>query len=330
MEARTMASPFDGYEVERGLRPSAENLAFDLDQALASLVVLHARVPGDAFTAETLGTERLGNGIVISDSGLVLTIGYLITEAEDVTLLTNDDRAVPAHVLGYDGVTGFGLVHALEPLDLPALPMGDSRRLHGEDPIIIAGGGGRSHAVAGHLIARAPFAGYWEYLLDEALFTGPGHPHWSGAALIGPTGLLMGVGSLQMNQEGPAGQSQTLNMSVPIELLPPILDDLARGRPAREPRPWLGVFAHDGEGEVVVMDVSSGGPADRAEVRSGDVILAVAGREVDNLADFYTMLWAMGPAGVTAPLRLRRERDVFEVEVRTADRATRLKKRRFN
>jgi len=325
-----MTSPFDGYEVEKHLRPQAADLAFDLDKALSAIVVLRAKVPEDAFTAETLGTERLGNGIVISDSGLVLTIGYLITEAEDVTLITNDGRRVPAHVLGSDAVTGFGLMQALEPLGLPALAIGDSRKLEGGGDAIVAGGGGRAHTVAAHLIARAPFAGYWEYLLDEALFTGPGHPHWSGAALIGPSGALMGVGSLQMNQEGPGGHTQTINMSVPIELLPPILDDLARGRPAHEPRPWLGVFAHDSEGHVVVMDVSTGGPADRAEVRGGDVVLAVGGQRVASLAEFYTTLWALGPAGVTAPLRLRREGDVFEVMVKTGDRAARMKKRRFN
>ena len=241
-----------------------------------------------------------------------------------------DGQRVSAHVLGSDAVTGFGLLQALEPLDLPALAIGDSRKLEGEAHVIVAGGGGRSHTVAGHLIARAPFAGYWEYLLDEALFTGPGHPHWSGAALIGPNGALMGVASLQMNQEGPGGRLQTINMSVPIELLPPILDDLARGRPAHEPRPWLGVYAHDAEGKVVVMDVSTGGPADRAEVRGGDVVLAVGGRKVASLAEFYTRLWALGPAGVTAPLRLRREGDVFEVMVKTSDRAARMKKRRFN
>jgi S1-C subfamily serine protease len=325
-----MTSPFDGFEVEKHLRPEAGDLAFDLDQALSSLVVLRAKVPDDAFTAETLGTERLGNGIVINDSGLILTIGYLITEAEEVTLITNDGRRVPAHALGYDAVTGFGLAHALEPLDLPALAIGDSRKLEDEADVIVAGGGGRSHTIAAHLIARAPFAGYWEYLLEEALFTAPGHPHWSGAALIGPTGALMGVGSLQMNQEGPGGHTQTLNMSVPIELLPPILDDLARGRPAQAPRPWLGVYAHDSEGHVVVMDVSTGGPADRAEVRGGDVVLAVGGRKVASLAEFYSRLWALGPAGVTAPLRLRREGDVFEVKVKTGDRTARMKKRRFN
>jgi S1-C subfamily serine protease len=325
-----MTSPFDGHEVEKHLRPRAGDFAFDLDQALSSLVVLRAKIPEDAFTAKTLGTERLGNGIVINESGLILTIGYLITEADEVTLITNDGRRVPAHVLGSDAVTGFGLLHALESLDLPPLAIGDSRKLEEEADVIVAGGGGRSHTVAARLIARAPFAGYWEYLLDEALFTGPGHPHWSGAALIGPTGALMGVGSLQMNQEGPGGHLETINMSVPIELLPPILDDLARGRPAQAPRPWLGVYAHDSEGHVVVMDVSTGGPADRAEIRGGDVVLAVDGHRVASLAEFYTRLWALGPAGVTAPLRLRREGDVFEVMVKTSDRAAKMKKRRFN
>jgi S1-C subfamily serine protease len=325
-----MTSPFDGFEVERQLRPSAQGLAFDLDRALSCVVVLHARVPADAFTAETLGPERLGNGVVIGANGLVLTIGYLVTEADDVTLITNEGREIPAYVLGYDPVTGFGLVHALEPLDLPALPLGDSRRLDHDDPVILAGGGGRAHAVAGRVIARAPFAGHWEYLLDEALFTAPGHPHWSGAALIGPSGALVGVGSLQMNQEAPGGQTRPINMCVPIELLPPIIDDLSKGRPAHAPRPWLGVLSHDTGANVVVMDVSAGGPADRAEVRAGDVILAVAGQPVTSLADFYTRLWNLGPAGVVAPLRLRRERDVFDIEIRTIDRASRLRKRRLN
>jgi S1-C subfamily serine protease len=184
--------------------------------------------------------------------------------------------------------------------------------------------------MAGRLIARAPFAGYWEYLLDEALFTGPGHPHWSGAAVIDLSGALMGVGSLQMNQETPDGRTPIINMSVPIELLPPILDDLSRGRVAQPARPWLGLISQEIGTNVVVLDVSEGGPAARAEMRRGDVVLAVAGRPIAGLADFYTKLWALGPAEVVAPLRLQREGDSFDVEIRTIDRASRLKKRRFN
>jgi S1-C subfamily serine protease len=233
-------------------------------------------------------------------------------------------------VLGYDSVTGLGLVQALEPLDLPALPLGDSRHLQSGDAIILAGGGGLAHAIEGQVIARQPFAGYWEYLLDEALFTAPGHPLWSGAALIGPSGALMGVASLQMNQVTADGRSALINMSVPIELLPPILDDLSRGRPAHPPRPWLGLLSGDTGSNVVVVDVSADGPAARAEVRQGDVILAVAGEPVSSLADFYTKLWALGPPGVIAPLRLAREGDVFDLDVRTIDRASKLKRRRFN
>jgi S1-C subfamily serine protease len=325
-----MASPFDDYEVDKALRPQARGLAFDLETALDAVVVLFARVPADAFTARTLGPERLGNGIIIGTSGLVLTIGYLITEAEEVTLLTNAGRQVPAHVLGYDQVTGFGLVSALEPLDAPALPLGDSRRLEGGEPIILAGAGGVAHALAGRLIARQQFAGYWEYLLDEALFTAPGHPHWNGAALIGPSGALMGVGSLQMQQQTPDGRTPLINMSVPIELLPPILDDLARGQLLRPPRPWLGVISQEVGTNVMVAQVSGGGPAEQAGVHEGDLILAVDGSPVASLADFYTKLWALGPAGVTARLRLAREGDVFDLEVHTVDRASRLKKRRLN
>ena len=325
-----MTSPFDDFEVERAMRPSPGAQTFDLEAALDSLVVLHARVPEDAYTAETLGVQRLGNGIVIGENGLVLTIGYLITEADDVTLITNDGRPVPAHVLGQDQVTGFGLVHALEPLRLPALPLGDSRRLEANERIVLAGGGGLAHAMAGRLVARAPFAGYWEYLLTEALFTRPGHPHWSGAGLIGPSGELMGVCSLQMNEQTSGGDAPLINMSVPIELLPPILDDLSRGQLVRAPRPWLGVISQEIAGQVTVVDVSAGGPAARAELRSGDIIQAVGGQRVTSLAEFYTRLWALGPAGVTAPLRLKREDDVFDVEIRTADRASRLRKRRLN
>jgi len=184
--------------------------------------------------------------------------------------------------------------------------------------------------MAGRLIARAPFAGYWEYLLDEALFSEPGHPHWSGGALIGPSGALMGVGSLQMNQMTSDGRVTLINMSVPIELLPPIVEDLARGRPAHAPRPWLGLISNEMDGKVTVMDVTAGGPAADADLQPGDIILTVAGQPVTSLADLYTKVWKLGAAGVTAPLRIQRDGDVFDVAVRTIDRTSRLKKRRFN
>lgn len=324
-----MASPFDGFEVEAEMRPSAGAYPFDLEATLTSVVALEAQIPEDAFTAQTLGTERLGNGTVVGPNGLVLTIGYLITEADEVTLTANDGKSVTAHVLGIDPVTGFGLVQALEPLGLPALPLGNSRRLRADNPVVIAGAGGRRHAAAGHVLTRMPFAGYWEYLLDSAIITEPAHPHWSGAALIGATGDLVGVGSLSLERQAGEGR-KPINMFVPIELLPPILDDLARGKPAHPPRPWLGVFAQEFGPLVVIAGVNPRGPAAKAELKPGDVVVAVDGEGVSDLADFYTRMWAQGPAGAIIPLRIHREGDVFDVEVRSVDRASLLKKRRFN
>ena len=325
-----MPSPFQGHEVEARLRPTASAYPFDLDQVLSSVVALEAHVPADAFTARILGTERLGNGVVISENGLVLTMGYLITEAREVVLTLNDGARVPAHVLGIDGHSGLGLVQALEPLGLPPIRLGTSKVLEAGSPVVIAGAGGRSHAAAGQVLTRMPFAGYWEYLLDEAIITAPAHPHWSGAALIGPQGELVGVGSLSLAGQSQDGASKPMNMFVPAELLPPILDDLARGQPPHPPRPWLGVFAQETAAHVIVVGVSPGSPAERAELHAGDLILAVDSEPVADLAEFYTKLWAQGPAGATVPLRIQREEDVFDVEIRSVDRNALLKKPRFN
>ncbi|QUD87688.1 S1C family serine protease [Phenylobacterium montanum] len=324
-----MNSPFEGYEVDARLRPAPQDFAFELDHVLSSVVALEAKIPEDAFTAGTLGAHRIGNGAVIGPNGLVLTIGYLVMEAEEVLLTLNSGRQVHAHVLGVDPVTGFGLVQAMEPLGLPSLPIGDSRSLTAGDTVIVAGAGGRAHAAAGRVVARQPFAGYWEYLLDEALFTAPAHPHWSGAALIDELGRLVGIGSL--NMLGQFGDDAVpINMFVPSELLPPILNDLTQGRPPHPPRPWLGVLAQELGSRVAVVGVNPGGPAARAELHAGDLLLAVGGRPVSDLAEFYRRLWALGPPGVTIPLRVQRDSDVFEVEIRSADRGALLRKPRYN
>jgi S1-C subfamily serine protease len=325
-----MPSPFQGHEVEARLRPSAEAYPFDLDRVLASVVALEARVPDDAYTANILGTERVGNGVVISPTGLVLTMAYLITEAREVMLTLNDGRRISGHVLGFDPRSGLGLVQALQPLDVPVMPIGTAKGLTAGDAVIAAGAGGRAHAVAGQIAARMPFSGYWEYQLDEAIMTEPAHPHWSGAALVGPKGDLVGLGYLSLEARGPDGGAKPINMFVPAELLPPILDDLARGRQPHPPRPWLGIFTQEIDGHVVIVGVSPKGSAARAELHAGDIILAVAGRPVSDLAELYKAMWALGPAGVSIPLKVLREGDAFEVEVRSMDRGTLLKKPRFN
>ena len=235
------------------MQPRPENYRFDLDQALGAVVGIRSIVPEDAFTAGTLGTERAGNGVLIRRDGLVLTIGYLVTEAQTIWLSLRDGAVVPGHVLGYDQETGFGLVQALARLDLPALVLGNSKLARVGDPVVIGGAGGRGSSVAAKIVAKQEFAGYWEYLLDEAIFTAPSHPHWGGSALIGANGELLGVGSLQLQQTGDGGRAENINMIVPIDLLKPILDDLMTvGRVQKAPRPWLGLFAAELGKRVVV------------------------------------------------------------------------------
>ncbi len=315
----------EDWEVPPGLQPRPADYAFDLEDALASVVALSARVPDDAFTAETLGVERGGNAVLIHDDGILLTIGYLITEAQEIHLRTNLGQVVQGHVLGYDQTSGFGLIQAFEPLDIPAASLGDSRHAGAGETVVIGGAGGRRRSLAGRIVARQEFAGYWEYLIEEAIFTAPSHPNWGGTALIGPQGDLLGIGSLHLQQQTSGGRIVPLNMVVPTELLLPVYDDLVKGNGMRQARPWLGVYAQELHKHVVVVGIAGKGPADRAGLKAGDVIRAAGDMDITNLADFYRSMWALGPAGVDIPLTLEREGDVFEVRVTSADRRSFLK-----
>lgn len=296
----------------------------DIDPTLHSVLAIRATIPDDAFTAPTLGILREGSGVLIRESGLVLTIGYLITEAEEVWLTTQDGRVVAAHALAYDQQTGFGLLQALGALDLPALEFGSAAKARLGDAVIIADGAGTT--IRTSVVAKQEFAGYWEYLLDEAVFTAPAHPSWGGAALIGADGALLGIGSLRLQMIS-NGEVADINMSVPIDLLPPILDDLlTRGRVDRPPRPWLGVFSAESDGQVVVMSVAEGGPAAKAGLQRGDIISDIRDSEVEGLADFYRKLWDTGPAGAELPMRIVRDGRETWVRVKSADRNSFLKK----
>src|SRR3954463_2862188 len=239
------------WKVPPANQPRPGDYSFDLDQVLSSVVGLHSIIPPDAFSAETLGTERAGNGVLIDD-GLILTIGYLITEAETVWLHLGDGRVVPGHALGFDQETGFGLVQALGRLDLDPLPLGSSGAARVDDRVLVGGVGGRTRSLAGHIAAKQEFAGYWEYALDEAIFTYPAHPNWGGAGLISAAGELIGIGSLQIERTR-EGKKEHLNRIGPIDLLKPVLDDLSKfGRVNKPARPWLGVFSTDIDDKVVV------------------------------------------------------------------------------
>jgi S1-C subfamily serine protease len=317
------------WKVPPAVQPRAEDYDFDLERVLASVVGLHSIIPNDAFTADTLGVERAGNGVLIGD-GLVLTIGYLITEAETVWLHLGDGRVVQGHALGFDQETGFGLVQALGRVDLEPVPLGASSAAQIDNRVVVGGAGGRTRSVAGRIAAKEEFAGYWEYALEEAIFTYPAHPHWGGAGLISAGGELIGIGSLQIERVR-AGKNERFNMIVPIDLLKPVLDDLRRfGRVNKPARPWLGVISQEIDDKVVVAGVSPKGPASRAELRPGDLILAVRGERISSQLQFYRKFWALGPAGVDVPLTLYREGDTFDVSVKSSDRAKFLKAPRLH
>ena len=308
------------WKIPSSVQPKAEDYAYDLERALGAMVALRATVPADAFTAETLGTERAGNGVFIRN-GLVLTVGYLITEADSIWLTLGDGRSVPGHVLGYDQESGFGLVQPLAKLDMPALEFGQSAAAPIGERVVVAGAGGRQRSVAARIVAKQEFAGYWEYVLDEAIFTAPARPNWGGTALIGPGGDLLGIGSLQLQQAVDKGQTQNINMIVPIDLLKPILDDLLKlGRRNTPPRPWLGLFATEVEDRLVVVGLADRGPAKRADLRTGDIVLAVAGTEVRDLANFFRGVWKLGQAGVEVPISIYRDGQTMELRVKSGER----------
>jgi S1-C subfamily serine protease len=295
---------------------------------LEAVVGVHASVPQDARTARSLGTDRAGTGIVIDDKGLVLTIGYLVMEAISAELVLPGNRKVPADVVAYDYETGFGLLRALAPLGVTPMPLGDSATLTLEAQVLVAGssGTGQPQVTGAVVVSRREFAGYWEYLLPDAIFTAPPHFEFGGAALIGRDGNLLGVGSLIVGDAGGPERQMPGNMFVPIDALKPILADLvATGRSKVPPRPWLGISSEEARGRLFVTRVAPGGPAAKAGVAANDIIVAVAGEPVLGQADFYKKVWALGKAGTEVPLTLLSGRGLNEIKVISASRYDHLK-----
>ena len=308
------------------MRPKPEDWRFDLEQALDAVVLVRSEIPEDAFTASILGTERAGNGVVISENGLVLTIGYLITEASVIWLATNKGTVVGGYPMAYDQATGFGLVQPLGKLGVKPIERGSASSIRVGENVVVAGHGGRAHALKATVFAKREFAGYWEYVLDEALFTAPAHPQWGGSALIGADGKLAGIGSLLVQEKIDAGTIQG-NMIVPIDLLAPILDDMTRtGRANRAPHPWLGMYATEAGERLVVAGLAPGAPAERAGVRVGDAVIEVGGEKPKSLADLWRKVWAHGAPGAIVPLKLARSGKMLQLSLTSADRADFLKK----
>lgn len=290
------------------------------EQTLSAVVRVKSKVPREARSAATLGTEREGSGVIVRE-GYVATIGYLALEAEAIEVTNHEGAAAPATLVGYDHASGFGVLKLLAPIAGKPIALGDSAALEERELALVAGFGGREAVTVVYVVSRRAFSGAWEYLLDSAIFTYPPVRNWSGAALIGSKGELLGLGSLIVADAGSPGTQSPGNMFVPVDLLKAILDDMIeRGRAPGPARPWLGMYSEELRGRVFVQRVAQGGPAESAGLKSGDIVLGVGEQEVESLADFYRKVWARGAAGVEVPLRVLQGTKVGEVKVRSVDR----------
>ena len=299
-------------------KPPAARGQPELTVDALSVVKVKAKAVANARTSRTLGAQREGTGVVIDSEGLVLTIGYLIVEAETVELSTADGRAFPATVVGYDNATGFGLLKALRPLPVKPVQFGQSGTIAEREMVLIVGFDGVAPA---YVVSRRPFVGYWEYHLEEAIYTAPATVNWSGAALLNREGKLLGIGSLVIGDAMGTRTRVPGNLFVPIDLLKPLLGDLiATGKSSARPRPWIGLNTQEVQGNVIVTRVSTEGPAEDASIRSGDVIVGIGGQPIKGQADFYSKLWSSGEAGVDIALDVLRNGRVDKVTVKSIDR----------
>jgi S1-C subfamily serine protease len=291
------------------------------EDILKAVVQVRAIIPKDAHTASTLGTEREGNGVVIDTKGYILTIGYLIAEAENIEVIGLEEKPVTATFVGYDHTTGFGLIKTEKPLNVAPMKIGKSSEVKEGDPVLVAGHGGADAVQVARVISRKEFTGYWEYLLEDAIFTAPAYSNFGGAALIDRDGKLLGIGSLFTQIMIPGLASIPCNVFVPIDLLNPILNDLkTTGRSSKAPRPWLGINAEEAHGRVFLTRVTLGGPAEKAGLKPGDLILTVNKKPVTGLADFYRKVWSLGNAEVDVSLSILQGIEIRNITVHSTDR----------
>jgi S1-C subfamily serine protease len=314
------ASPVPAQEPkDRGAAKEAETDR-RIEEMLAAVVRVRMRALADARSSATLGRAREGSGIVI-EPAYVLTIGYLVIEPDSIEVTTGANKTFPATLAGYDHATGFGLLKVQGEIGVKPLELGDSRSLGVREPVIIIPHGGRDSASAAYVMAKRQFTGSWEYLLESAIFTAPPNPTWAGAALVNRELKLVGIGSLLVRDTVQPGTPEPGNMFVPTDLLKPILEELkANGRRNAPPRPWLGLSTEEVQGRLFVTRVSPEGPADRAGLKQGDIVVGVGDEPVKTHADLYRKMWALGAAGVEVPLKILQSGDVREVRVRSIDR----------
>lgn len=313
------------------MKEAYEEYLPDIKKVLSSVIAVSTQVPEEAMTAELLGTERKGHGVVIRDDGLIVTIGYLIHEAENIWIGINEDTMVPAYAIGYDYESGLGLVKAMMPLGCPSMSIGKSTDLKSGDPVFIAGNKGIRDTIEARIIAIQEFAGRWEYVLDQAIYTAPAHPNWAGAALLDQSGRLCGIGSLLIQDIHSDSEEDLANVFVPIDILTPVIDDICRyGTRQTPPRPWLGLFVHDDNHQLLISGVYRGCPSDSAGLIPGDIIVSVNGIAPSGLASFFRQVWSLGSAGVDVPLTIMRDGKLHNVVVHSSERSAYLKKDTIN
>ena len=305
--------------------PGAAHAALDAALIRNAVVYIEADVPSDAFTADVLGTEREGAGVVIGEDGLILTIGYVMLEASRVIVTDSEGRQFPADPLAYDFETGFGLVRALPPFAAKPVTLGNSDGIALDDPLLALAAG---EPMTTTLVARRTYAGYWEYLLEDALFTAPPHSNFGGAALFDREGDLVGIGSLNLPDHIGDGSGDPANMFVPINALKPILDDLiTTGRRSGPPRPWLGFYPRELRQLLYISRVAPGSPADEGGLEKGDQIVSIDSVPVSSLETLYATLWDLGISGVIVPLEIVRKGRPVTLKIKSSDRYRFLKLR---
>lgn len=296
------------------------------EEILKAVVKVRAVIPDSALTAPLLGTEREGNGILIDSAGYILTIGYLILEAARIEVIDLENQVIEAQFIAYDYDTGFGLIRADKFLNVAPLELGSSSGLKQGDPALVAGHKGSEDVVGVRVVQRGEFVGYWEYLLENAIYTTPPYPNYAGAALIGPDGSLLGIGSIYTRLAVAGFGAIPANMFVPIDLLKPILDDLKTAGRSRQPhRPWLGVFTQETHGRIFITRLTPGGPGEKSRLQAGDIILKVDRQPVTGQADFYRKVWALGSAGVKVPISVLRKAEIKEITLSSINRYELLK-----
>ncbi|MBP6504020.1 MAG: serine protease [Rhodoferax sp.] len=312
--------------------PSAATQLEQLTRAHAAVVGIRVTVADGASSAESLGRQRAGSGVLIDKDGLILTIGYLMLEAQEIQIVTQDMRTVPAQAVAYDQATGFGLVRSLLPLrDIEPVSLGSlTNQPSGEPLMAVTGaqpGGTDSDLNMVQLVSKRAFSGYWEYHIDAAAFTSPPIANHSGAPLFNQQGEVIGIGSLLVPDAMGGERRLPGNMFVPVDLLKPILDEMRKtGTTAQSHRPWIGISSAEQSGRVQIIRVSKDSPAQKAGLQPGDLVLAVDGAKVTSLEALYKKLWDRTEPEGDITLTVLQGAELRQLRLQSVDRMRNMRK----